>query len=77
MAKTTDTQAPKHLLQVTVTPTNELLLQANYSHNLYVVFTIKDLVRMAVLAQKEGAVGTRSASEELEFTLPSNRLIIK
>ena len=77
MAKTTRTQAPKHLLQVTVTPTNELLLQANYSHNLYVVFTIKDLVRMAVLAQKEGAVGTRSASEELGFTLPSNRLIIK
>lgn len=77
MAKTTDTTAPKHLLQVTVTPTNELLLQANYSHNLYVVFTIKDLVRMAVLAQKEGAVGTRSASEELGFTLPSNRLIVQ
>ena len=58
----------------------EMHLSPNVSHNIYVVFTIKDMVQMLVKAQMNDAVGTpqtRSALEEPVLELPSNRLIFK
>lgn len=73
---------PSHLLQVKITPEigMEMHLSPNVSHNIYVVFTIKDMVQMLVKAQMNDAVGTpqtRSALEEPVLELPSNRLIFK
>lgn len=73
---------PSHLLQVRIAPSSDVELPPNKSHNLYVVFTIKDMVQMLVKAQMNDAVGTpspttRSALEEPVLELPSNRLIFK
>ncbi|WP_281960570.1 hypothetical protein [Bacteroides clarus] len=74
---------PSHLLQVKIAIKEQgILLQPNINHNMYVVFTIKDMVQMLVKAQMNDAVGTpspttRSALEEPVLELPSNRLIFK
>lgn len=71
---------PSHLLQVKITPKDRMEIKPNISHNIYVVFTIKDMVQMLVKAQMNDAVGTpqtRSALEEPVLELPSNRLIFK
>lgn len=71
---------PSHLLQVKITPKERMEIKSNISHNMYVVFTIKDMVQMLVKAQMHDAVGTprtRSALEEPVLELPSNRLIFK
>lgn len=71
---------PSHLLQVKIMPKERMEIKSNISHNMYVVFTIKDMVQMLVKAQMHDAVGTprtRSALEEPVLELPSNRLIFK
>lgn len=73
---------PSHLLQVRIVPEGQIEISPNKSHNMYVVFTIKDMVQMLVKAQMNNAVGTpfpktRSALEEPVLELPSNRLIFK
>lgn len=73
---------PSHLLQIRIVPEGEITISPNKSHNMYVVFTIKDMVQMLVKAQMNNAVGTpfpktRSALEEPVLELPSNRLIFK
>ena len=66
---------PSHLLQVRIVPEGQIEISPNKSHNMYVVFTIKDMVQMLVKAQMNNAVGTPFPKTRSE--LPSNRLIFK
>lgn len=67
--------APKHLLTVDVEVTETMEILVNKSNNLFLLFTIEDMVE---LAQKAGRITkTRSISDTPDLILPSNRLILE
>lgn len=67
--------APERLLTVDVEVTASMDISVNKSNNLFLLFTIEDMVELAKVAGR--TTGTRSISDAPDLVLPSNRLIIK
>ena len=80
----TPENAPQNLLTVDVqTDRTGISLEPNKNHQYYLMFTIEDLVDLAVVdaeikaEMKEQGIITRSSSDKADLVLSSNRLILR